>query len=80
MNNFEQERELGNDDIKKQTKNISYNAKEKKNIEDVKISGDTVNNAEQNNKIKVMDFKDDLLKEVKEKEETKIKNIMNDDE
>jgi len=66
--------------IKKQTKNISYNAKEKKNIEDVKISGDTVNNAEQNNKIKVMDFKDDLLKEVKEKEETKIKNIMNDDE
>jgi len=27
-----------------------------------------------------MDFKDDLLKEVKEKEETKIKNIMNDDE
>ena len=39
-----------------------------------------MNNAEQNNKIKVMDFKDDLLKEVKEKEETKIKNIMNDDE
>jgi len=26
-----------------------------------------------------MDFKDDLLKEVKEQEETKIKNIMNDD-
>ena len=52
----------------------------KKRNEDQDIREDTVNNAEQKNKIEVIDIKNDMMEEDKEKEAIKNEFILNDEE
>ena len=52
----------------------------KKRNEDQDIREDTVNNAEQKNKIELIDIKNDMMEEDKEKEAIKNEFILNDEE